>query len=128
VSDADDVERAALLSGMPGVTIEEACTRFGATRSAVQRARKALGRAGLQPAPEDLVVAALSHNGAVAEGELPADLSGVASFVDYVNHDGCDAAAVRRMLDALVERGVLAVDGGRWTLRRPWPQLRRDGA
>jgi hypothetical protein len=128
VSDADDVERAALLSGMPGVTIGEACTRFGVTRARVQRARKALGRAALQPAPDDLVVASLSRNGAIAEGELPADFSGIASFVDYVNHDGCDAAAVRQMLGSLVERGVLAVAGVRWKLLVVWPQLRRDAA
>ncbi len=117
----DAADRAARLSSLPGVTRAAAAARFGVTVSAVARARRRLGRAALQPAPADLVVAALSENGARRAGSLPADLAPIAAWVDAVNHDGCAVADVAALLAGLVARGILAVDGRRWRLVAPWP-------
>jgi len=114
--------RAALLSGLPGARLAEICERCGVKKSALQRARKLLGAVRLRPSADDLVIAALTNHGVLTDGELPANLDSLASYVDYVNHDGCDAAQLRAMLTSLVACGVLAIDGQRWRLlRAEWP-------
>jgi hypothetical protein len=50
--------RAARLSAIPGVTMAEACERYGVGRSAVARVKKGLG--GAPPSLHDLLIAALS--------------------------------------------------------------------
>ncbi len=68
----------------------------------------------------ELVLAALSSEGQRSEGALT-DVNGIAGWIDYINHDGCTAADVRRILDGLVEDGALSIEGNRWKLARPWP-------
>ncbi len=114
-----DVLRAAKLTRIPGVTIADACKRFGVAKSAVSRARKANDPA-TQLAADELVLAALTDNGATTSGTLE-NLQHVASWLDYVNKDGSTAKDVYRMLDAFVATGQLAISGQRWTLLRPWP-------
>ena len=113
-----DVERAAKLSRIPGVTIAEACARFGVSRSAVAQARKAAGRAPLSV--EELTLAALTRDGGDHEGTL-GELDMVARWIDLVHHDGCTVLDVRRTLDALCARGILEVSATRWRLLVPWP-------
>ncbi|MBI4952298.1 MAG: hypothetical protein HY908_09705 [Myxococcales bacterium] len=86
---------------------------------AVQRLRRQSPELAALTIP-DLVLAALTRAGREIEGTL-GDLAGIAGWIDYVNHDGCDAAEVRRILDGLVKDGWLTVKGKRWKLRRPWP-------
>jgi transposase-like protein len=113
--------RAARLSAIPGVTLDEACRRYGIKKSALLRARKTLGRSQLQPSTDDLLLAALSNNGSATQGQLPEDLGGIASWIDHINHDGCDANEIRRLLASLAARGMLAIAGTRWKLLKPWP-------
>jgi hypothetical protein len=107
-----EVLRAAKLSRVPGVTLDQACARYDVPRSAVQRARK-----GLALPLAELAVAAVTENGTRTRGTL--DLAATARWLDYVNHDGCTAAEVARLLATVPE--LLAIDGKRWRLRAPWP-------
>ena len=111
--------RAARLSRLPGVTLAEACARTGVTRSALTRARRQLGLAA-HPSREDLLLAAITDNGAQIEGALP-ELSHLASWLDYTNHDGSTALEVAGMLEELVARGLLDLSGGRYRLLALWP-------
>ena len=108
-----DELRAAKLSRVPGVTIDEACRRFGVRKAAVSRARKLPETA---PSVAELALAALTSHGTKRSGTLALDA--IASWIDYVNHDGCTAAEARRLLDTCPE---LAIDKTRWKLVRPWP-------
>ena len=116
---APEAIRAARLSRVPGVTIAEAVARFGVARSTVERARKEMA-AETAPSLAELALAALTSNGTKEEGDL-AGLDGRRRWIDYINHDGCTAADVRRMLEKLAEGGVLRIDGERWKLAKPWP-------
>jgi hypothetical protein len=116
------LRRAALLSGIPGVTLAEACKRYQVKKGELQRVRKQLGPVWLQPAPEDLLFAVLTGYGARKSGRL-ADPAGIAEYIDYVNKDGCDAAEVRAMLRSRARRGFVALSGDRWKLLQPWPFL-----
>ena len=111
--------RAARLSRLPGVTLAQACARTGVTRGALVRARRALGLAA-HPSREDLLLAAITRDGARTEGELP-ELASLAAWLDYTNHDGSTAEEVAGMLDDLVARGVLSLATGRYRLLAPWP-------
>jgi glutathione S-transferase len=111
--------KAARLSALPGVTIKAACERYGVGRSAVTRVRKELG--GARPSGADLVIAALSRNGELEEGELPTDYATLASWLDYVDHDGCTADAARARVAALADAGLVEIRGTTWRLRVPWP-------
>jgi len=71
-------------------------------------------------AMKDVLIAALTNEGRAKSGEL-GDLGELASYLDYVNHDGSRAEDVRVMLDGLVRDGVLSIEGTRWTLITPWP-------
>ncbi len=113
--------RAARLSGLPGVTLDTASKRFGVAKSALQRARQVLGPAWLRPTREDLVLAMLTDYATASEGPAPAGLDAMASYVDFVEKDGCTAVEVRAMIDALVAQNVLAMTGTRWKLLEPWP-------
>jgi hypothetical protein len=116
-----DLLRAARLSGLPGITLATACERFGVKKSALQRARKQLGAVWLRPGPEDLVLAMLTDYATTSEGPLPTELEAMASYIDFVNKDGCTPADVRAVIADLVNRKVLAVTKTRWKLRQPWP-------
>lgn len=114
-----DPHAAARLSRLPGVTLALACARTGVSRGALVRARRELGPAAY-PSREDLLLAAITDNGARVEGPLP-ELRTLASWLDYTNHDGSTAEEVARMLDDLVHRGALALAEGRYRLLVPWP-------
>jgi len=107
-----DEVRAAKLSRVPGVTIAEACARFGVSRAAVARARKSVADLSLA----ELAIAALTDHGTKAKGPA-SDLAGVAKWLDYVNHDASTVDDVKRLLVpdwiALTARG--------WRLLAPWP-------
>ncbi len=107
-----DELRAAKLSHVPGVTIAEACQRFGVTKAAVARARKARES---QPSVAELALAALTSNGTRKSGAI-ADLDGVAGWIDHINHDGATAAEIRALLAPFVE-----LDGARWRFTGTWP-------
>jgi hypothetical protein len=111
--------KAARLSALPGVTMAQACERYGVGRSAVARVKKELGIR--RPSCEDYLIGALSDNGEREAGELPRDYSTLASWLDYVNHDGCTADEARARVMALAERGIIEIDGTTWRLRVPWP-------
>ena len=113
---ADEL-RAAKLSHVPGVTIAEACTRFGATKAAVARARKA---AASKPSLSELALAALTSNGTRDAGGV-VDLGGVASWIDYLNHDGATVDDVRALLAPFVTDGQLAFEGDRGRFVGEWP-------
>ena len=111
--------KAARLSAIPGVTMAEACERYGVGRSAVARVKKELG--GARPSLDDLLLAALTSNGEHEEGELPGDYAHLASWLDYVEHDGCTPDEARARVAALAERGLVEIRGTAWRLRAPWP-------
>lgn len=115
-----NLARAARLSALPGITLAVACERFGVTRAALQRARKQLGTAALRPSREDLLLAILTDYATVSEGALP-DLAHAASYIDFVEKDGCTPDDVRSMLDELARTAVLTVVGSRWKLLKAWP-------
>lgn len=98
----------------------EACARYGVSRSAVARVKKELG--GAAPSLDDLLLAALTRNGEQEEGELPSDWAGLASWLDYVEHDGCTAAEARARVAKLADDGLIELDGVGWRLRAPWPR------
>jgi hypothetical protein len=105
--------RAAKLSHVPGVTIAEACKRFGVTRGAVVKARR---DPATKPSLDELALAALTQNGEVASGML--DLAAIARWLDYIDHASYADAEIRAMLS---RTGRVAIDGDRWTLTSPWP-------
>lgn len=98
----------------------EACARYGVSRSAVAHVNHELG--GARPSVDDLVLAALSHNGEHAEGQLPSDWAHLASWLDYVNHDGCTVDEARARVAKLADDGLLEICGTWWRLRAPWPR------
>jgi hypothetical protein len=112
----DKALRAARLSRIPGVTIAQAARRFGVKPAEVQRARKEVQSLALT----EIALACLTGNGRRRKGTI-GDLSGIAGYLDYVNHDACTAAEVRQLLEAWVREGVLAIEGDRWRLIQPWP-------
>jgi hypothetical protein len=115
--DPDELRRAARLSLVPGASVDAIARETGVSPSAIRRARKALALTR-----DDLLLAALTANGTRAEGSIGEDvLTGVASWLDYVNHDGSTAASVRADLDRLAEAGRIALDGARFRLLVPWP-------
>ncbi len=111
---------AARLSLLPGRTMADVCRLTGVSRRALAAARKSPALAGF-PTLRDLVLATLTESGTKTEGEIPADLSGIAAFIDWQNHDGCTASEVKRLLGDLARDGIILLEGGRWRLLRPWP-------
>jgi hypothetical protein len=111
--------QAARLSAIPGVTIAEACERYGVGRSAVARVKKELR--GAPPSLDDLLIAALSCNGEQSEGELPADYAHLAGWLDYINHDGCTADEARARVAKLAVDGLVELRGETWRLLVAWP-------
>jgi transposase-like protein len=105
--------RAAKLSRIPGVTIAEACARFGVTKAAVARARR---DPASKPSLDELALAALTDNGARTSGT--ADFAAIARWLDYIDHSSYSADEIRAMLARCPQ---LAIDGDRWTLTAPWP-------
>jgi hypothetical protein len=112
-----DAMRAAKLSHVPGVTIAEACERFGVTKAALSRARKS---AESRPSVGELALAALTENGTRAAG-VAADLDGVAGWIAYINKDGVTVDEIRALLAPFVTSGLLELDAERWRLLLPWP-------
>lgn len=116
-----DVMRAAKLANLPGVTIAEACKRFGVAKAAVTRARREHAKTGaLAISVAEHMLAALTRNGAGKRGKL-GDLGRIASWIDYINKDGCTVADVRAGLATFEVTGQLTIDGDRWTLHQAWP-------
>lgn len=117
--DPSAVARAVKLSRIPGVTIAEAATTIGVSAAAVKR-----GRASDETPPtrDDLLLAALTHNGTVHEGRV-GDPAGLAGWLDYVNKDGTTADEVARDLERLAREGriVLGEQGTTFRLAAPWP-------
>lgn len=111
--------QAARLSAIPGVTIAEACARYGVGRSAMARVKKELH--GAAPSLDDLLIAALSSNGEQREGELPADYARLAGWLDYINHDGCTADEARARVAKLAADGLIELRGETWRLLVAWP-------
>ncbi len=62
-----DALRAAKLSHVPGMTIDEASERFRVARAEIQRARK---DPSTRPSLAELALAGLTHNGNIERGEL----------------------------------------------------------
>ena len=115
---SDETKRSAvLLSNLQGVSRDEVCTRFGLKRAALVRLRKTVF---VDPSRKDLVLARISECGRLSEGAL-GSLDDIAAYVDWQNHDGTTAPQVQQLLDELVEDGLLALEGERWRLCRPWP-------
>lgn len=112
--------RAARLARLPGVRRAEACERFGLSVGMLRRAIQEFG-ATARPPPRDIVLHALTDAGTRRAGEELPDLARVASYVDYVNKDGCTAADVKAILDELVRDGVIALDGSKWRLLCEFP-------
>lgn len=119
--DDDLLQRVARLYRIPGVSATKVCERLGVTRYAIAKATKRFG--GRRPSPEDLVLAALTREGANTRGPWPtADkLTLMASWVDYVNKDGSTAENIEAMLDGFVRAGVLRRDGNAFVLLKPFP-------
>jgi glutathione S-transferase len=111
--------KAARLSAIPGVTIAAACERYGVGRSAVARVKKELR--GARPSLDDLLIAALSRNGELREGELPRDYAALASWLDYIDHDGCTAEEARARVAELATDGLIELRGETWRLLVAWP-------
>ncbi len=116
-----ELMRAARLSGLPGVTLETACERFGVTKGALQGARKQLGEVWLRPSREDLVLAILTDYATSTDGLLPDNLTTIASYVDFVEKDGCTPAEVRGVLERLVAQNIIEMSDERWQLVESWP-------
>lgn len=112
--------KAARLSAIPGVTIAEACARYGVPRTALARVKKELG--GAVPSLEDLLLAALTGNGEHEHGELPSDWAHLANWLDYVDHDGCTADEARNRVAKLADDGLIELRGTTWRLLVPWPR------
>ena len=111
--------RAARLARLPGVKRAEVCERFDLSVGMLRRAMKEYAMQAI-PAPRDIVLHALTQGGVKRSGKL-GNLDSLAGYVDYVNHDGCDAREVRRLLTEIEENGVLSVKGDEWRLRGEWP-------
>jgi hypothetical protein len=109
--------RAAKLSWVPGVTIADACTRFGVTRTAINRARKI---AETKPSLGELVLAALTDNGTQTAG-MVSELERVRGWVSYLDKAEYSVDEVRGMLAPLVDAGVISLGPARWRLLRDWP-------
>ena len=116
-----ELMRAARLSALPGVTLATACDRFGVTKPALEHARKMLGETWLRPSREDLVVAILTDYATATEGPMPASFDAIASYIDFVEKDGCTAVEVRSLIDGLVQQGLVEIAKARWKLLEPWP-------
>lgn len=99
------------------MTIDDAKKRFGVKVSAIRAARK---DARSELSLPELALAALTDNGAKREGTLES-LTKIASWIDYVNHDGSTESDVRRLLAECAKAGLLAIEGKRWRLVGDWP-------
>lgn len=115
--------RAARLSGLPGITLDTACERFGVDKGGLQNARKTLGATWLRPSREDLLLAALTDYATLTEGPLPASLDKIASYIDFVEKDGCTADEVQTVINALVRHKLLELTPDGWKLLEAWPFL-----
>lgn len=111
------LERAVRFGRTPGVRNADVCARFGISERQLREARERFG--GYRSGPY-LVLSALTRSAELTEGQL-GDLSSIAGYVDWQNHDGCTAADVQRYLDQLAADGMLEIDGDRWTLVGEWP-------
>jgi len=113
----DALVRAVRLSRLPGVTLAEASERAGVPVTALRRGRQ---DGTIVPTRDDLLLGALTRNGADTEGTV-GDLANLASWLDYVNHDGTTADEVGRDLERLATAGTITVADGRFRLLVRWP-------
>lgn len=112
--------RAARLARLPGVRRADACERFGLFIGMLRRAIREFG-ARARASPRDIVLHALTDAGTRRSARDLPNLATVASYVDFVNKDGCTAAQVEQILDGLVRDGTLAMEGSAWRLVRDFP-------
>ncbi len=120
--DDEVLRKAVRLYRIPGVAQAEVCERLGLTRGALSRARKTF-TARDYPWPRDLVLACVTEQGQKPRGPWPSadELRTLASYLDFVNKDGSKAADVERMLDELVQEGILEREADEYVLRVPFP-------
>lgn len=105
------------LSLLPGVTLAEASRAAGVPLATLRRARK---ESAVRLTRDDLLLAALTKNGAQTEGPL-GDPAGLAAWLDHVNHDGSTAEEVARDLDRLAAEGRIVIERGRFRMVGRWP-------
>jgi hypothetical protein len=99
------------------MTLAVASRRTGVPLSALRKARRARA---IRLTRDDLLLAGLTRNGEQTEGDV-GDLAQLATWMDYVNHDGTTAAEVESDLARLAAEGTIVLAGGRFKLARPWP-------
>ncbi len=117
---AERLRRALRLSFLPGATQAEACRATGVSPAALRRARREAAAQPIRIDRVDLVLAALTQLGRHRTGPL-GELATLASWLDYVNHDGTTAESLEQELAALVRDGWIAIEAGHFRLLRPWP-------
>lgn len=115
--DPATLARAVRYAKLQGVRRADACARYGVS---IRQLREGLRTLRIYLDRRDLVLAALTRSAERRAGEL-GDLESIAGYVDWQNHDGCQVTDVERALAELVDAGVLAIDGDRWTLVGEWP-------
>ncbi|MES2639286.1 MAG: hypothetical protein V4850_07370 [Myxococcota bacterium] len=113
--DPDLLLRALKFTRIPGKTVAEACTRYGVSRGALQRARRERAAELVYTERERLLTAVAWFDGRAA-------LPQILGFLDWIDHSVYQDAEVRPILDELVATGLLeAVDIDTWALRAEWP-------
>jgi hypothetical protein len=115
--DSAAIDRAVRLSLIPGMTLAEVCRRTRVPLATLRRARQ---ERSLRLERDDLLLAALTKNGEQTAGDI-GSLASIASWLDYVNHDGSSAAEVERDLARLAAAGRIVLHAGRFRLVGDWP-------
>jgi len=120
--DDELLARAVRLHRIPGVTSAEVCQRLGISNYALTRARKTVDRSPY-PWPRDLLLSALTDTGLRTHGAWPtrAELTVLASYIDFVNKDGSTPETVAAMLEELVAVGILERSADGFVLLQPFP-------
>ncbi len=110
---ADPARRAVRYARIPGKTVAEACTRYGVSRAAYDRARRAMGSEGW--GPDELLLVALVHAGGALGFEQ------LAPTLDWLDHAVYSPDELGAWVDRLEAAGLVRRDGERVELRADWP-------
>jgi hypothetical protein len=70
-----------------------------------------------KPTLAEIALAALTANGTMTTGSTD-DFAELATWIDYVNHDGCTADEARALI---ASRPEVAIEDATWTLVTAWP-------
>lgn len=70
-----------------------------------------------KPTLAEIALAALTDNGTLVTGSTD-DFAQLATWIDYVNHDGCTVEEARALV---VSRPEVVIDGATWRLVADWP-------